>query len=198
MSDARPNPIEAANQLRRLARNWTTIEHMIADGASSDNGPVSGYTSTVPAAALMSLSNDIDRFTRFHARCLADEGNWTPRALDTPTLLDGLASRIGHFTNNEDARLAWDFTDELDTLADRAHNAVNPDGRAWSETGHHCLEPDCAGRYLVRINRDNGHTPGWRPLAVCFTTDDLGIDHMTPGHSVDALLVAAASALVAA
>lgn len=198
MTDVRPNPIAAISTLRILAKDWRTIESMIVNGEGASQGATSGYGSTVPAPSLMSLSQTIDTFARFHARCLLDESDWQPKGLDTPSLIEGLASRIGHFTHTEDARLAWDFQDELDDLSARAKAAVNPDGNVWVEVGHHCSVEDCTGRMKVRVNRDNGFNAGWRPMAYCFTVDDNGVEHMSADHEVDGLLLAATADLVAA
>jgi len=209
MSDERP---EYGTQIERLRgnrkhgderrdgliANWRTIEKMIAQGSPTGGETFGAPGSTVPSATLMSLSLDIDRFAHFHARCLSDEGAWVPRGIDTPNLLDGLATRIGHFINSDDARLAWDFHDELEQLEDMSHKAVNPDGIVWAEVGHRCTMTECNGRYKVQINRDNGHTAGWRPIAVCFTVDQDGREHMNREHAVDGLLLAATADLVAA
>src|SRR5690606_34625310 len=112
-----------------------------------------------PSAHLMSTSVDIDRFAKFHAKCLVEESDWRPSGTDSAALLEGLASRIGHFTNGDDALLAWDFSDELDGLLARSKAALLPDGHVWYEVGHHCHETGCAGRMKVRVNRDNGFNP---------------------------------------
>lgn len=210
MSDERPNPLEQIEHLRGnrkrdkerragLIIDYLAIENMIALGDSGSGGQHGrSVGDKAPAAHLIAVSQDIDAFAKFHARCLVDETAWMPRGIDTPRLLDGIASRIGHFTNGDDARLAWGFADELHDIAERAHNAANPDGSAWVDVGHQCTMPECAGRYRVKINRDNGATFGWRPQAVCFTVDENGLDHMHADHAVDGLLLAATADMVAA
>jgi len=209
MSDERP---EYGTQIERLRgnrkhgddrrdgliTNWRTIENMIAQSEGASGGSTVADSHMAPSSTLIGLSLDIDRFAYFHARCLSDEGDWVPRGIDTPNLLDGLATRIGHFINSDDARLAWDFHDELEQLEDRAHKAVNPDGRAWVDVGQRCTMTDCPGRYKVQIDRDNGYTAGWRPQAVCFVVDHKGHEHMNVEHSTDGLLLAAISNMVAA
>lgn len=191
MSESRPNPITNAESLRVLAGRWKQIEDMVPDGNPKGGASFGRPDSAVPSASLIAITQDIDRFARFHAQVLLDETTWKPTGRGTWSLLHDLAARIGHFTNGDDAQLAWAFADELDELNARALNAIRPDGTAWVDVGHHCNVPGCGGRYKVRINRDRGHVPGWRPRAMCFSVDANGGEHMNMSHALDGMILAA-------
>lgn len=157
------NPIALAEAVRDLAECWWVLNGELARTSSK-----ASRGATDPAVPLdldvVEARRKIDLLAFQYAKMLMDDTDWRPSGQETPALLAGVASRIGHFTHGDDPRIGDDLAAEVDALARECWRVARPDGWAMSDIDRACPVDGCAGRMRMPIDRD-----AWsEPLAIEF------------------------------
>lgn len=159
----RPDPVALAEVLRDAAADYRDLRHDLAAGGGAGTDRITGGDEDrLPVnEALFDLLWAVDAFAAHHARVLYNESHdWRPPSKGgTPTMLEALALRIGHFTEHPDAQIAHEFADELTErsgpkgnlpgLATRLEMRARPSGKRPLPLGVQCVEDDCDGEYRI-------------------------------------------------
>ena len=170
MTDSRPNPIALAETLRGLGECWDVLDKSL-DRTSGKASRGSSEGRVPLDLDVLDAKRAIDSLAFTYAKMLMEDTDWEPpRGADTPALLDGLAHRIGHFTNGDSAQAAYEFADDVERVWREVSLVAFPSGRARIPVGP-CLEAECDGRMMVTIDRDRPLDERalalWQPTAVC-------------------------------
>lgn len=194
--DDRPNPLQLCETLRGLKDCWHELDlELTRTSGKASRGNVEGK---VPLDIdVLDAKTIIDGLALNYCQILLDETTWKPGTTDTPTLLEALAMRIGHFTANPDPLVAWDFAEDVETVSEKAWRVARPDAWTWIPIDRPCYVDGCPGHMYIHINRDDPRDEAslaiWRPTAVCFTESVTAsgkrVKHMTPTHQIDAKLL---------
>ena len=132
----------------------------------------------------------IDQFAFIYVKMLVDDTGLIPAADDTPTHLEAIASRIGHFTHDvEHPDIADDFLRALRVVSEHCWAIARPNGVAMVPINHGCVVDGCKGILRVRIDRDRPLDEEsltlWRPMAVCTEDREHAVDAKILMHSAD-------------
>lgn len=170
MSEHRPNPVALAEALRSLAECWLELDReLMRKGGPSSSAGASEHGAPLDLTVL-DAKRTIDTFAATYAHMLLDDDpEWQPPAT-TVALLHALALRIGHWTHHEDARVAYEFAEDVERVGREAWAVARPTGIGHIPIGP-CLTTDCAGMMRVTIDRDRPMDERslalWQPAAIC-------------------------------
>lgn len=184
MTTNRPNPIALSADLNALIECWLELDRELTrKGGPSSSSGASEHGAPLDLSVL-DAKREVDTFAHTYCQMLSEETEWKPSALNTPDLLRGIILRIGHFTEHDDALIAYEFASDLEEVSRSAWRVARPDGMAHIPVGA-CFQEGCKGSVRVTIDRDRpmdaASLATWRPTATCDVND---------AHKIDARLYA--------
>lgn len=153
MTENRPSPLALAELLRGLAECWTELgrELMRTSGKASRSG---GEGKVPLDLDVVDARRSIENLSTLYAHMLMDDDpEWMPPATVTARL-NALAIRVGHFTLNDNAQIAYEFAEDVERVSREAWAIARPNGLARIPVGP-CSEDQCEGVMQATIDRDN-------------------------------------------
>lgn len=192
----RPNPIAAADLLRSVIECWRELDGEL--DRNSGGGSRGKSEGAVPLDLdVVDAMRAIDLFARTYCHMLMDDTDWSPKALNTGALIQGLIDRIGHFTHSDDPMVAYEFIEDLEKIHRKSWAVARPDGRVKIPIGP-CFADECPGTLNVTVDRERSTESAslalWRPMAMCYLKGSDGKALANPEHQIDAKLYAAEKA----
>lgn len=152
MNDSRTqvSALDARDDLLAIVAAWPQlVERLVPGSGKALTGmPRGGESSGLPIDVYVSdLMREIeDRVAWFYGQILMDETEWRPTTSTMPALLEQVARRSGHFT--EDEQMALGFADDAHEYRERVTKTLErPAPPAYLGP---CRAYECAGELLVR------------------------------------------------
>ena len=169
----------ASNDLLEIVTLWPKLLSRLAPGGSGDTSGV--HTAAGPRMPIdvhvVDVVSEVEHWVRFWGHVLVDETDWTPAKPkdgafpSVPSIIRGIVSRIGHFTESPDEMVRLTFGDECaekvqlikDALSDRRRRPLHiPCGEhGTSDLG---ARIPCPGEYTIMVDPDR---PGIIPDMIC-------------------------------
>jgi len=151
--------LEAQENLRHVVARWPELRRaLIPSGAGSDGMP-RGESERLPLNVHVSdLMHEIAQQAEFYAHVLLEEtDDFRLDGLEMPGLLAAVAERHGHFTADDEEKIAFDF-------CDWAHEAVRKVDRALEKAPPvrylgACRVRGCSGEIHAREGVEAGVCP---------------------------------------
>ena len=149
---SRPDPLKAAETVRGLAMCHRELRQALTRVTPNRNHSSPDGRPPLDLDVLDAM-RAIEDFASTYAHMLMDDDpEWMPPAT-VPATLEALALRIGHFTENETALIAYEFDDDLQRVSDETWPIARPNGIGRIPLGP-CAEDDCEGIMRATIDRD--------------------------------------------
>lgn len=186
--------LAARDLLLDIAARWGELRARLVPGGGAADTVRTAPTSRPPLdEGVSAYLGEVEWWARFYAQVLTEETDWTPSTSTMPGLLQEVARRYGHFTTDEDERLALDFCDTATRLHATMRGILErPEPPRWAGP---CPMPECDGGLYHRAERTYAHCrqcgttidgPEWREMMAAAFDGRL----MTRSELVSALLVA--------
>jgi hypothetical protein len=151
--------LEARDNLLWIAAQWPRLRARLRPGGGNALTGVTVSTSDDGHAPIDVHISDLlheieENVARFYARILADETGWTPRTSAMPGLLQEVAQRYGHFTEDDDPSMGLGFCNDA---TDYRHRVTRTLERPAPPTYvGPCQGDNCDGELYLREGRDEG------------------------------------------
>ena len=147
--------LEARDNLRWVAARWPALRSHLAptNGNSARHTPTP--KSKPPLAIyVLDLMHQIETHTHQYVHQLANETHdWKPTTNHTPTLLENIAHRHGHWTASDNEDTVWAFCDWAHDTAEKVRRITEqPPPATWIGPCPNINDPDnrCAGHIYQR------------------------------------------------
>ena len=151
----RHSSLDARDDLLWVADRWHFLTAKLRPGGGSAEG-VRVSSCPEPAlpidVAVSDLMREVEDNARFYARVLMDDCAWLPTTSAMPALLNEVAQRHGHFT--EDPRVALEFSDNASDLREKVRKCLDrPEAPTYLGP---CQTSECVGELYVSAGKDSG------------------------------------------
>jgi len=147
--------LDARDDLTWVADRWHFLVGKLTPGGGNAQGV---RVSSCPEPALpidlnvSDLMREVEDNARFWAQVLMDDTTWAPTTSAMPTLLNEVAARHGHFTEND--RISLEFSDAAHDLREKVRKILDPVS-APTYLGP-CQAAECIGEIYVSAGKDSG------------------------------------------